>query len=155
MQGLQDVGYLPGLHPAPPLLFMSAHHKWYGHAAWHKGYRLACLQREPLCEWEEAPGIRCNKPGQVVDHVKTFVGANPDGTDSWEMFSDPKNHQTLCTYHHNRKTVLFDRGFGRAPLQPCTPVLAPTGGPGKQFHAHGISDEEFNRVMAADGPPKK
>ena len=102
-------------------------HQWYGWAAWTKGYRIAQLQREPLCEWVEND-IRCNMPAQVVDHVKTFVGAMADGSDSWELFSDPKNHQSLCKHHHDRKTVLHDRGFGRAPrdeneqFRPALPV---------------------------------
>jgi 5-methylcytosine-specific restriction endonuclease McrA len=52
------------------------------------------LRREPRCEFTE-DGVRCIETATDVDHVvPRFEG----GTD------DQSNLQSLCSYHHDRKT---------------------------------------------------
>jgi hypothetical protein len=70
-----------------------------GSKAWHS-LRISQLTEYPFCEDCIAEGIR--RIAVVVDHR--------DGDSS---NNDPSNFASLCIKHHNRKTALFDGGFGR------------------------------------------
>lgn len=77
----------------------SAHRRGYD-GEWRK-YRVGFIARNPLC-------IECLKEGiytvaTVVDHIIPHKGDR-------ELFWDSKNHQALCTSHHNRKTAREDMG---------------------------------------------
>ena len=66
-----------------------------GYDAYWRSYRLSFLRRNPLC-------VECKKSGKlkaasVVDHIIPHRGNK-------ELFWDIKNHQALCTRHHNEKT---------------------------------------------------
>lgn len=66
--------------------------------------RAAYLADNPLC-------VHCLqrsliKLATVVDHIKPHKG-------DAALFSDVSNWQSLCKRCHDRKTVLFDGGFGR------------------------------------------
>lgn len=70
---------------------------------WRKARRIY-LAKNPLC-------VKCMEtekltPAAVVDHIIPHKG-NP------ELFWDTDNWQSLCTLHHNIKTVMEDGGFGR------------------------------------------
>lgn len=58
------------------------------------------LSQYPFCEDCKALGF--SRVATVVDHR--------DGDSS---NNDPKNLASLCASHHNRKTALYDGGFGR------------------------------------------
>lgn len=74
----------------------AAWHGWYSLPIWTKRLRPAQLLREPFCRECAARGIRT--PASVVDHVRPFRG-------DWALFVDVANHQSLCKYHHDRKTA--------------------------------------------------
>ena len=74
----------------------AAWHDWYDKPIWRKDLRPAQLLREPFCRECARRGIRT--PATVVDHVKPFRG-------NWALFVDPANHQSLCKYHHDQKTM--------------------------------------------------
>lgn len=78
------------------------HRKLYSYR-WQQ-YRLRFLAANPLC-------IMCQKEGRitaatVVDHIKPHKGNHT-------LFWDPKNHQPLCTAHHNSDKQAQERS-GRA-----------------------------------------
>lgn len=125
---------------------MARSHKWYSWAAWTKGYRVACLQRDVICQ-------RCGlAPATVVHHKKAFQTAeHPEG--DWQLFSDPANHEGLCKPCHDHVTVEIDGGFGN-PKAPELPFIAKTGDPGPQFSAGTPSDAEMERLMS-DVLPKR
>lgn len=71
-------------------------HNWYNLPIWKDSLRPAQLIGDPFC-------AVCRKAGQrtratVVDHVIPFRG-------DWDLFVDPKNHQSLCKRHHDQKTA--------------------------------------------------
>lgn len=71
--------------------------------AWRR-YSKARLERYPwcvLCAEEGTPSL-----ATCTDHKIPHEG-NP------ALFNDPNNHQSLCKWHHDRKTALEDGGFGR------------------------------------------
>lgn len=78
----------------------AAWHGWYSLPIWVKRLRPAQLLREPFCRECAERGIRT--PATVVDHVRPFRG-------DWALFVDEANHQSLCKYHHDRKTALERR----------------------------------------------
>ena len=68
-----------------------------------KKYRAWYLKQHPFC-------VECKKEGilklaNVVDHI---IAVRKGGG-----FWDTNNHQSLCTAHHNSKTVKEDGGFGK------------------------------------------
>ncbi len=81
--------------------------RWYSLAIWKRpitGLRDLQLAREPLCRECKAEGV--TTAATEVDHIKDFG-------DSWEMFVDPANHQSMCKRHHSRKTMIGNRDKGR------------------------------------------
>jgi len=71
--------------------------------AWRR-YSKRRLEQYPWC-------VECAKEGtpalgKVTDHIRPHRG-DPI------LFRDPSNHQTLCKWHHDRKTATEDGGFGR------------------------------------------
>lgn len=65
------------------------------------------LAQNPICQNENPP---CSSPATVVDHrtpIRHFTVPS--------AAHHPSNLQSLCKPHHDRKTVLLDGGFGRAP----------------------------------------
>lgn len=72
------------------------YHWMYSLPIWRDDLRPAQLLREPFCR-------ECAKAGRrvratVVDHIVPHRG-------NWTLFVDPANHQSLCKYHHDRKTM--------------------------------------------------
>lgn len=66
-----------------------------------KGIRSRHLAEHPYCVScleEGKPTGQCLPVKPVVDHVVPFK-------DSWRLFSDSNNLQTLCHWHHSRKTA--------------------------------------------------
>ena len=78
----------------------SAAKRGYGRR-WEK-IRTLHLAREPLCRACKAEGQ--DTAATDVDHIKP---KRAGGTDQEE------NLQSLCIYHHARKTASEDGGFGR------------------------------------------
>ena len=72
------------------------YHSWYSLPIWTNKLRPAQLLREPFCQECARTGIRTR--ATVVDHIRSFRG-------NWARFIDPANHQSLCKYHHDRKTA--------------------------------------------------
>ncbi|KAA3639437.1 MAG: HNH endonuclease [Proteobacteria bacterium] len=70
-----------------------------GSKAW-QSIRNSQLSQYPLCADCLDKGL--TRSANVVDHI--------DGN-SWN--NDPSNLQSLCSTCHNRKTALYDGGFGR------------------------------------------
>lgn len=64
--------------------------------------RGSFLKHNPMCQ---EPG--CEAKATVVDHkISRRRGGAP---------FDPGNLQSLCATHHNRKSAVYDGGFGRKP----------------------------------------
>ena len=84
------------------------YHGMYNLPIWTDKLRPEQLLREPFCRECARQGIRTR--ATVVDHIRPHRG-------NWELFTDPANHQSLCKYHHDRKTALEQaqdrREFGR------------------------------------------
>ena len=77
---------------------MSAdYHAWYNLPIWTDVLRPAQLLRNPFCRECAAAGRRT--PATVVDHVKPHRG-------DWSLFTDETNLQSLCKFHHDRKTAM-------------------------------------------------
>lgn len=74
----------------------AAYHSWYSKRIWTQELRPAQLMREPFCRACAAKGWRTK--ATVVDHVIPFRG-------DWALFVDPHNHQSLCKFHHDQKTM--------------------------------------------------
>jgi len=68
----------------------------YATKLWKEELRPAQLLREPFCRECAKEGKRIR--ASVVDHVVPHRG-------DWRLFTDPANHQSLCDYHHNAKTM--------------------------------------------------
>lgn len=122
-----------------PLVEAKGRHPWYGRACWHKGYRVAALQRHPICEVCKRNAATC------VDHIKDFIAE--DGTVSWALFSDPANHRSLCEECHNRTTPMFDGGFGNKRKAGKESYTLPTGAGGKQFASSSVSVQQLNAAL--------
>lgn len=73
------------------------YHGWYQKPIWTKRLRPEQLLREPFCRECAKSGLRVR--ATVVDHIKPFRG-------DWDLFVDPRNHQSLCKRCHDRKTAL-------------------------------------------------
>ena len=72
-------------------------HGWYSLPIWTENLRPAQLLREPFCRECAAHGKRTR--ATVVDHVKPHRG-------DWSLFTDETNLQSLCKFHHDRKTAM-------------------------------------------------
>lgn len=72
-------------------------HGWYNLPIWTEKLRPAQLLREPYCRECANAGKRTR--ATVVDHVRPHRG-------DWALFTDESNLQSLCKYHHDRKTAL-------------------------------------------------
>jgi len=68
----------------------------YNTPIWTQELRPAQLLREPFCRECARHGLRVR--ASVVDHVIPHKG-------NWQMFIDPKNHQSLCKRCHDAKTM--------------------------------------------------
>jgi len=75
----------------------ASYHAWYNLPIWTDRLRPAQLLREPFCRECSGEGIRTR--ATVVDHIKPHRG-------DWTLFTDESNLQSLCKYHHDRKTAL-------------------------------------------------
>ena len=73
------------------------YHDLYSSREWRYKLRPQQLTREPFCRACAEVGIRT--PATIVDHIKPHRG-------DLELFRDPSNLQSLCKYHHDRKTLL-------------------------------------------------
>ena len=90
-------GWCPFHKPKPaPRRESAAWHGWYNLPVWTDTLRPAQLLREPFCRECGRRGFRTR--ATVVDHVTPFRG-------DWELFTNPANHQSLCTHCHNQKTA--------------------------------------------------
>lgn len=77
-------------------------HNMYNNQRW-RNYRLQFLSKHPLCVECERQGKLI--PGVVVDHIVPHKG-------DYQLFWDSNNHQTLCIYHHNQKTIKESGNWG-------------------------------------------
>ena len=73
------------------------YHGWYNLPIWTDRLRPQHLLAEPFCRACAARGDRVR--ATVVDHIQPHRG-------DWQRFTDPDNLQSLCKYHHDRKTAL-------------------------------------------------
>ena len=72
------------------------YHGWYLLPVWTDDLQPAQLLAEPFCRECAKAGNRVR--ATVVDHVIPHEG-------DWKLFSDPTNLQSLCKFHHDRKTA--------------------------------------------------
>ena len=95
-------GWCPKHRPKHTRRTSAEYHSWYGKPIWTKRLRPEQLAREPFCRTCAAKyppsDPRHRTRATVVDHVVPFRG-------SWELFVDPRNHQSLCKSCHDRKTA--------------------------------------------------
>lgn len=75
----------------------AAWHAWYSLPIWTDRLRPDQLLREPFCRECAAEGKRTK--ATVVDHIQPHRG-------EWSRFVDVSNLQSLCKFHHDRKTAL-------------------------------------------------
>lgn len=123
-----------------PLVKAVGTHPFYNLAryGWRKGYRIAELQRHPIC-------CLCQRNAStMVDHIVPFI--SPEGIVSWALFSDPANHRALCAPCHSKLTATFDGGFGNPRKAGKEAATMPTGAGGKQFISGTI---DVHKVDAA------
>jgi len=78
-------------------------HPFYNAVEWRgiNGLRRLHLRMYPFC-------VDCRKEGRtitatVVDHITPFA-RHKDTDKQWELFTDPRNLQSLCAHHHAVKT---------------------------------------------------
>jgi hypothetical protein len=120
----------------------SSTHPWYNLSAWRKGFRIAELQRHPICR-------QCERAeAKIVDHVVTFI--DKAGIVSWALFSDPSNHKALCVPCHSRLTATYDRGFGNPGKAGKEFHMQATGDGGRQFISSSISSKKLDAAMDFD-----
>jgi len=81
---------------------------WYGWAIW-RNLKAQFFNLDPMnavCVYvDPRTGQRCTKPAEEVDHIIPHCG-------NWDLFTDLKNLQGLCHFHHSQKTAREDGGFG-------------------------------------------
>jgi 5-methylcytosine-specific restriction protein A len=80
----------------------NASRRGYG-SKWQKA-RAGYLRRNPLCV--ECLQGNMTVPATIVDHVIPHRG-------DYGLFWDRANWQSLCKFHHDRKTVIQDGGLAR------------------------------------------
>lgn len=93
-------GWCPKHRPQHQRRMSAAYHSWYSLPIWTDDLRPAHLLAEPFCCECAASGVRTR--ATVVDHIKPFRG-------DWALFVDKTNHQSLCKWHHDRKTAAEQR----------------------------------------------
>jgi len=71
-----------------------------GYGYQHRQARLEYLAANPNCR-------RCGREATQVDHIVALADGGAD---------EDHNKQPLCGSCHSRKTVYFNRGFGRDPM---------------------------------------
>jgi len=76
-----------------------------GYGAEHRAWRLAVLERDPVCRW---PG--CRLPASHADHVVPWKHGGAQ--------FDVANGQGLCQRHHSVKTVREVNGRRSARRPP-------------------------------------
>ena len=95
-------GWCPRHRPKHTRRTSAEYHSWYGKPIWTKRLRPEQLAREPFCRTCAAKyspsDPRHRTRATVVDHVIPFRG-------DWELFVNPRNHQSLCKSCHDRKTA--------------------------------------------------
>ena len=113
-------------------------HPWYKRSCWVNGFRIAQLQREPICQY-------CQRAAAtVVDHKIPFI---QNGVADWELFSSPSNHQSLCKPCHDAKTAREDR-FGRAGRTSNNgPKPVATGDAGRQFVSSSVDTRKVDAAL--------
>lgn len=84
----------------------NAHQRGYN-KQWQKA-RASFLDAHPFCA--ECLKNGRHTPATVVDHIIPHKGDK-------RLFWDRNNWQPLCASCHNKKTVLYDGGFGRPAAQ--------------------------------------
>lgn len=72
------------------------YHDWYLLPIWKDRLRPEHLLVEPFCRECALEGKRVY--ATVVDHIVPHRG-------NWKLFTDPNNLQSLCKFHHDRKTI--------------------------------------------------
>ncbi len=90
-----------------------AYRRLYKTAAWQKA-RKAQLQREPLCRY-------CKDEGKIV--AATVCNHKVPHKGNWQLFIDPKNHESSCAPHHDSLIQSYER-TGR-----MKPAIGPDGWP--------------------------
>ena len=90
-------GYCERHRPTHKRRISADYHGWYNLPIWTDRLRPQHLLAEPFCRACAARGDRVR--ATVVDHIQPHRG---DG----QRFTDPDNLQSLCKYHHDRKTAL-------------------------------------------------
>lgn len=83
-------------------------HAWYNLPIWTDYLRPVQLVREPFCR--ECSAARKRTRATVVDHIQPHRG-------DWTLFTDEANLQSLCKYHHDRKTAM-EQAQERRVVQP-------------------------------------
>jgi len=124
-----------------PLVTPKGPHPWYVLAqfGWRKSYRVAELQRHPLC-------CQCQeRASEVVDHIKPFI--SPEGYVSWALYSDPANHRALCRECHSILTATYDGGFGNVRKHGKETHVMATGAPGKQYLSTSVGTAAIDRAL--------
>ena len=69
-----------------------------GYGADWRRRRASQLRAHPVCEWPQ-----CGRPATEVDHIRPKVQGGSD---------EAANLQSLCAWHHRRKTSTQDRRWG-------------------------------------------
>lgn len=72
-------------------------HQRYYQTSTHQRWRLAILNRDPICVECEKQGII--EPATVADHMESL-------TNRWDLRSSIENGQGLCVRHHNSKSIV-------------------------------------------------
>lgn len=90
-------GYCERHRPTHKRRISADYHGWYNLPIWTDRLRPQHLLAEPFCRACAARGDRVR--ATVVDHIQPHRG-------DWQRFTDPDNLQSLCKYHHDRKTAL-------------------------------------------------
>lgn len=74
-------------------------HPWYHTTLWRRLRKLQ-LDEFPLCQI--CLQIQRETSANTVDHIKPFK-------DSWELFIDRKNHQSVCSACHSRHKQIQEK----------------------------------------------
>lgn len=95
-------GWCPAHKPKYRRGSSAEYHRFYLLPIWTDKLRPEQLLREPFCREcarQYPPGDpRHRTKATVVDHIVPHRGG-------WNLFVDPANHQSLCKFHHDQKTM--------------------------------------------------
>ena len=91
---LTRTGWCDKHRPTHKRRVSAEYHGWYAMPIW-QAMRADHLLREPFCRECARNGIRTT--ATVVDHIQPHRG-------DWQRFTDRANLQSLCKYHHDKKT---------------------------------------------------